>query len=292
MIEAAELRELERRVSLALRGDETALNVLGYGEISLVVGWPSEAPRFACKRLPPFPSLPALERYRHVLTSYIERLEASGIRVAPSELQFVRCDDSSLVAYVVQPVVPLSSLGPALLRGCDPSTGHPLIDEIVAAAARVVDSRVGLDAQLSNWVYLDGQAQYLDVTTPMLMGDDGRTLLDADLFLAAFPWLMRGPIKRFVLPSILQRYHNLRTVLLDLCANLVKERLTGWMPTFIAAANARLDAPLSAEEADRDYRSDARMWEVMLRLRRLDRAWQRRVRRRIYPFLLPGTIRR
>ena len=42
----------------------------------------------------------------------------------------------------------------------------------------------------------------------------------------------------------------------------------------------------------RVYASDARLWEVLLRLRRLDRAWQRRVRRREYPFLLPGRIDR
>ena len=38
--------------------------------------------------------------------------------------------------------------------------------------------------------------------------------------------------------------------------------------------------------------SNARLWEIMLRLRLADRWWQRRVRRRIYPFLLPGPTRR
>jgi hypothetical protein len=30
----------------------------------------------------------------------------------------------------------------------------------------------------------------------------------------------------------------------------------------------------------------------MLRVRRADRWWQRHIRRRTYPFLLPGSIRR
>jgi hypothetical protein len=42
----------------------------------------------------------------------------------------------------------------------------------------------------------------------------------------------------------------------------------------------------------RYYRSDARLWGVLLRIRRLDRAWQRHVRRRSYPFLLPQRIER
>ena len=46
------------------------------------------------------------------------------------------------------------------------------------------------------------------------------------------------------------------------------------------------------EEARAYYRSDARMWEVLLRLRRADRWWQAQVRHRPYPFLLPGRIER
>jgi hypothetical protein len=34
------------------------------------------------------------------------------------------------------------------------------------------------------------------------------------------------------------------------------------------------------------------MYALIQRLRRLDRAWQRRVRRRPYPFLLPGPVAR
>lgn len=79
---------------------------------------------------------------------------------------------------------------------------------------------------------------------------------------------------------------------LDLAANLHKEQLTQWIPAVLEAANRALDTPLTADEVDRYYRSNARLWEVMLRLRRADRWWQRRVRRRAYPFLLPGPTRR
>ena len=49
---------------------------------------------------------------------------------------------------------------------------------------------------------------------------------------------------------------------------------------------------ISEEEVRRYYRSDARLWEALLRLRRLDRAWCRHVRRRTYPFLLPAKVER
>ena len=60
----------------------------------------------------------------------------------------------------------------------------------------------------------------------------------------------------------------------------------------LAAANQHLDAPLTGEEARRYYRRDAMMWALLQRLRRADRWWQRRIRRRRYPFLLPGRIER
>jgi hypothetical protein len=49
---------------------------------------------------------------------------------------------------------------------------------------------------------------------------------------------------------------------------------------------------MSVAEVHDYYRSDARLWSLLLRVRELDRAWQRRVRRRAYPFLLPRETKR
>jgi hypothetical protein len=103
---------------------------------------------------------------------------------------------------------------------------------------------------------------------------------------------LRGAVRRFVLPDILDRYHRPRTVVLDLAANLYKERLDRWIPTVLDAAGDRVDPPITADEVRRDYRSDARTWSLLQALRRADRTWQRRVRRRTYPVLLPSRIDR
>ena len=126
----------------------------------------------------------------------------------------------------------------------------------------------------------------------MLFDAQGRTELELDLFLAAYPWLLRAPIRRFVAPGVVSAYRDPRHVLLDLAGNLLKERLEPWLPAAVTAANRQLDRPISEDEARRYYRSDARLWEAMLRLRRADRWWQRRIRRRTYPFLLPGPVAR
>ncbi len=78
----------------------------------------------------------------------------------------------------------------------------------------------------------------------------------------------------------------------DLAGNLLKERLAGWIPSVIEAVNRTVEAEITEDEVRRYYRSDARLWGLMLRLRRADRWWQRRIRRRTYPFLLPGHIER
>ena len=167
-----------------------------------------------------------------------------------------------------------------------------LLGDIVDATLAVVDERVGLDAQLSNWAVCDGRLTYFDVTTPMLRADDGSSELDTEVFLASLPWLLRGGVRRFVLPGILNRYHERRTVILDLAANLTKERLESWIPTVLEAAGDRLEPPLTVDEVRRDYRSDARTWKLLQAVRRADRSWQRRIRRRPYPFLLPDRIER
>jgi hypothetical protein len=211
--------------------------------------------------------------------------------VVPSTFEVVPTAKADRAGYVVQPVLPPGSLGPDLLRAATPDPDHPLVAAVVDAVVRVVDKHTGLDAQISNWAVVDGRTQYLDVTTPILYDEDGLAL-DVGVLVAAFPWLLRGPLRRFVVPSIAAAYCDQRTVLLDLAANLHKERLTEWIPAVLTAANRAVSPPITTEEALRYYRSDARMWEILLRLRRADRWWQRTVRRRGYPFLLPRPVDR
>jgi hypothetical protein len=292
MIDDVALQSLEREVGSALeRADAAGLRVLGYGEISLVLGWPSDEPRWACKRLPPFPSTAAADRYTAVFGRYLDEIRRRGIDVVETELGRVTLPEGRVALYCVQPVLPSDSLATAIvaLGGDEVPT---LLGSIVDATLAVVDERVGLDAQLSNWAVCDGRLTYFDVTTPMLRADDGSSDLDTEVFLASVPWLLRAGVRRFVLPGILRRYHEPRTVILDLAANLTKERLESWIPTVLAAAGDRVEPPLTVDEVRRDYRSDARTWKLLQAVRRADRSWQRRIRLRPYPFLLPDRIER
>jgi len=288
-----DLRKLEDLVEDALSsGREEALPMLGYGEISLVLGWPPEHPRFACKRLPPFRSRDRFDSYRDTLRDYLRALAAAGVRVVDTEMRGVGCGDGTIAGYVVQPVLPADQVGPAILRTTDPAAGHPLVEAVVSTTAAALSPSVGLDAQLANWTWDGTGLTYIDVSTPLIWSSNDRPRLDLDLLAQAFPAVLRWPLRRFVAPGILDTYRDLRKVYLDLTGNLIKERLDAWLPSFLERLNPRLKEALSEDEVHRYYHSDARLWGVLLRIRKLDRTWRRTVRRRPYPFLLPGRIER
>lgn len=284
------LTAADRDVRRALRaGDHAGLEVLGYGEVSTVIAVSTAAGRFACKRLPPFDSRARYEAYRTLFEEYLKRLTDAGVRVVPSELWTLEADDGPLVAYCVQPVVPAERLGPkAIVAGDAEELFAALLDHVLAA----VSLRVGLDAQLANWALDDDGWSHLDVTTPLLRDADGRDRLDADLFVASLPWALRGLARRFVVRAVMNPYFDPRGVVLDVLGNLYKERLERFVTPFVAIANRRLERPVTAREVRARYARDARLWTAVLAVRRADRFWQLRVRRRPYPFLLPGRIER
>jgi hypothetical protein len=103
---------------------------------------------------------------------------------------------------------------------------------------------------------------------------------------------MRSVVRRFLLGTILDKYYDARSVALDFMGNLHKEALTRLIDPLLVVANENVSPAITKEEVAKYYRSDAMLWEILQRLRHVDRLWQRRVRRRQYPFLLPGKIER
>jgi hypothetical protein len=292
VIDDSALHQLEESVAAALRnGDTSTLPVIGAGEISVVLGYPPERPEWVCKRLPPFSDRDRADRYGTDIDRYVAELTARGVDVLPTTLRRVDRDDGTAILYCLQPAAPSGDLAVATARA-HPQRVEPVIEQIVNLVRSTVDADIGLDAQLSNWVVVGDRVTYFDVTTPLMRGDDGRPLLDTGVLVASLPWILRPPVHRWVVPGILARYHDPRTVVLDLAANLVKERLDHLIPVVLAASAEHFQPPLTDEEVRRDYRSDARTWAALQYVRRADRAWQRHVRRRSYPFLLPKRIER
>jgi hypothetical protein len=286
------LDEVDTAVEKAIgTGDPGPLRVLGYGEITLVVGWPPEQPEYAVKRLPPFPDADCLAEYRSLLAEYADILLERGVNVLPTEVRARECANGELHAYLVQPFVEPERVLDLVLRDAAAAEGERLIGEVVDAVVSAVDPVVGLDAQAANWeVDDDGRLACFDVSTPMLRQSDGTQRLDLEPFLSIYPYALRSILRR-VARDVMATYHDPRNVLLDFASNLIKEELQRWLPPALEATNEAVTPPLEEDEVRRYFARDRRLWLLMQRLRRLDRAWQRHVRRRRYSLLLPPPYR-
>jgi hypothetical protein len=284
-VASLDVGELDRTVEAAIRAGELGpLRLLGYGELTLVLAWPTSQPSLAAKRLPVFRERGRLERYEALLGRYIEELERRGVSVLSTELRSAGGDDE-LRAYLIQPLVPREALLDRVLATTEPERGARLLGTLAALVAGAVDERVGLDAQVANWVVDGERLSCLDVSTPLLRDEHGRGSLDLSVFLAIYPWALRGVLAR-IAQGVMAQYHDPRTVLVDVASNLIKERLERWLPVLLDAANAHVEPAIDEAEVRRYFVRDRRLWLAMQRLRRADRAWQRHVRRRPYPFLL------
>ena len=280
---------VDRALSAGHAGD---LRVLGYGEISLVIAWEHDGRWRACKRLPPLPSAEAMASYRASMDAYLVALRQHGIRPLETAVQRVRRPDGLVTGYCVQDILPDGALLTERMQHCSEEESLSLFARVLDALQGSITDRLGVDSQLSNWAVVDGELLYLDTSTPMMRDDQGQEILDTDIFLASLPWALRGLVQRFLLRSILDKYYDVRGAALDIVGNLTKERLDPLLVPFLEMVNDRIEPALTVGEVDSYYRGDARMWALLQFLRQLDRFWQRRLRRRTYPFLLPERIER
>jgi hypothetical protein len=288
-----DLEEADATIERAIRlGSPAGLRVLGYGEFTLVLGWPTERPQFAVKRLPLFRDRGQLERYDRIFREYLAALDQRGVTVIPTGLHVAAPDSvQDLHAYFVQPLAPAGRMLNFVLREATPADAARLLGTLAELVVRTVDERVGLDAQAANWlVEDDGALTTVDISTPLLRDQTGHDQLELDLFLSIYPWAIR-PVLARVAHSVMAQYHDARTVLVDVASNLIKERHERWLPTLLDAANARVEPAITEREVRRYFIRDRRFWLLMQWLRRADRAWCRRVRRRPYQFLLPPPYR-
>jgi hypothetical protein len=287
------LAELEAKVYAMLRGDRSVkLRTLGQGEISVAVAYPTATPRWACKRLPPFADRAQAECYRAHIQRYMAMLRDAGVGVVPTEVHLVPSERGRTALYLTQAVFSPDDLAVTKLRQRTPDAADEILCAIFDQVMHATGPRLALDAQLANWVWHDGRALQFDISTPFTNDAFGRPELDLKVIVQPYPAVVRPVMRRWVAPGVIAKYHDPRGVLLDFAGNLIKERLAHWLPAVLQAANQRLDKPITQAEVEANYRDDARLWEVVYRLKRLNRWWYRTVRRDVYPFLLASPTAR
>lgn len=108
----------------------------------------------------------------------------------------------------------------------------------------------------------------------------------------ALSWILR----RFFLDEVLDRYYLVREVLLDLIANLIKERAEHLIEPYLAVANRYLERWPEAKPIETGHvrvlsRRRAHL-EAFLSFRKMERFWRLKIRRQPYSLILPGPISR
>ena len=292
--------------------------VLGYGEISTVLAIGDG--QMAYKRMPMFADEDEIMAYAAAFDAYLARLQEAGIRVTPSTLvPFQQRCGGRRVVYLVEHRLPAHAIGNGVVRTAAPGEAQRLLQAVLGELSKVYRfnqqqagaspwQALGIDGQVSNWVVeamdaADGlpsaiNLSYFDVNTPLVRRNSVEQL-DTELFLRSAPAFLRWVLRLFVLQDVVERYYDLRRVIVDLVANLYKEGRADLVPAWLETANRFLaeelaDAgfkPIEEREVIAYYREDVRIWRLYLGLRRFDRMLHRLTGRQ-YPYVLPGPIRR
>lgn len=284
-----ELTELETAVRNALMTrDDTALNILGFGEISVALGWPVSEPRLVCKRMPEF-SEAQFEQYERLMGRYLDALAEIGITAVTTTVTSPHRSGRRVV-YLVQPLVPAETLGDKVLGEAAPDAEHPMLVAL-GETISLVTPALSVDAQVSNWSWSGTELTLLDVGTPFVWDESGRLVFDMTPFLAMVPAPVR-PLVRRDLTRLVSRWQSPRGVAADVVANLYRAGLDQWVDPALDSLNRAIGPAerITATEARALYDEDVKTWPRLKKLQQIERAWQTSLRRRRYDFFIQSSF--
>jgi len=290
----SDLRDLEDKVHHAVvTGDESALHIIGFGEITTVLMLETAEGRFALKRLPVMKSRAAAEHVTSTIDAYAAALTEKGVHIVPNEARTIERGAESFIVYCVQVALDESELATNRFKHQSAEECHRDFVRIVDTLEKAIGPEVTPDGQLSNWAFVGDELVYLDLSTPFMRDAKGDSVLDWKNFMSPIPAPLRGYYLREV-PKILDKYFTLRGAMLDLLGNLRKENLDHLTPDFMRYVNQRFafEKSLTEDEIRRYYIKDAKMYALIERLRKMDRWIQTTIFRRTYPYLLAPNVPR
>ena len=168
-VDGATLQAAEAAIGDAIvRRDASRLEVLGFGEIAVAVGWPTDAPEVVLKRTAVYRSRADCERHMGAVDDYVARLAERGAAILPTSTHVVERTDGRFVGYAAQPVVARSLLAETVLEIDEPRSDHPLLGAVRDYAVRHVTPELSVDMQIPNFAWDGDQLVLLDITTPIV----------------------------------------------------------------------------------------------------------------------------
>ena len=284
-----------------LNASKVEAHVLGYGEISTVFQIDG-LDTVACKRMPLFENKTDAETYENNYRLYCRHLSDAGLTIPNDDTQVIENQGRPVTLYIIQDQLPVNNFAHKLIHTESDKEAESIIRSIVLEIKKIwdynkqksPDLELALDGQLSNWVKDGDQFVYIDTSTP-LFKIKGLEQLDPELFLKSAPSFLRWLIRWLFLQDVMDRYYNLRQVLLDLVGNLYKENKPELIPAVLEIINDNLDGndePINEKEVTKYYKEDKLIWALFLALRRFDRWLKTTLFRQRYEYILPGKIER
>ncbi len=291
--------------------------VLGYGEMSTVLTIESEkAGSLAYKRMPMFRNQDEVRDYENILVEFMRVMnDEIGVRVVPTKTVWFEDEKHHLITiYIVQKRLPSESIGNSLIQKLSKAEVKVLLQQVLEQMQKVFEynrqhrgeTEIGFDAQISNWAVEDYDPErplqnskfnlaYFDISSP-LMRKNGRERLDSELFLRSAPSFLRWLIRLLFVDDVMNRYYDLRKVVIDLLANFYKEQRADLIPAMIETVNEFFKndgafADITLKEIKSYYREDAWIWRIYLGARKIDRFLHKLLRKH-YPYILPEKIKR
>ncbi len=312
------LREWEE--NLDPRHPESAdppARILGYGEISTVLEIDHPTFRgYTVKRMPMFRDEAEVRDYVALHQDYLDLLTQAGIELPETMPAWVERPQGGYAVYMLQKKLDPASIGNKVLHRVSMEDGIRLVRATVEEMRKVFRFNqehegklaLGFDGQISNWSVqnLPPDADrlpenvhllYFDTTTPLIRRN-GQEQINTELFLRSAPSFLVWIIRLLFLEDVVTRYYDFRLVVVDLIANLYKEKRAEWIPALVDAANAwKREMPelrgedFTEKEIRSYYREDAFIWRFYLAARKIDRSLHGLLGKE-YPYILPEKIER
>jgi len=293
--------------------------VLGYGEMSTVFEIHQETfEGLAFKRMSIFETDAELSDYATIYHEYNRLLEEEiGVHLPVHGYAAFQNQHKRPIFYIIQTKLPSPAIGNKAMHLLPENETLILFECVIRELSKIwmfnqshTDKMIGLDGQVSNWVIQDFDPMqpvmeadaclaYLDTSSPLLR-INGKEQMDPELYLRPAPSFLVWILRILYLKDVVNRYYDLRSVVIDLLANCCKEQKPELIPDLVVMANdyfAKEATDLEVEtigekEVFSYYKEDAQIWSLYLGMRRIDRGIHRHILRRPYPYVLPGKVKR
>ncbi len=313
------LKKLEKSIDTSNpEKGEVPIKILGYGEISLVFELLNNPEQIAYKRIPIFDNETQVERHIWAYNEYNRILnEDVGLNLPEYDVAWFKDDEGKIQFYCIQERIPSESVGNRVIHDLSTEDIETLILLVMREMKKVwsysknhkiID--LGLDGQISNFSIIDYDPNnpkvdfntkllYLDTSTPMFR-INGIEAMEGVLFLKSTPWFLSPLVKAAFLDEVIDRYYDLRLVIIDLIANFYKEQRPELIPGIIRLINNFFKdeasefnmEPITFIEVDKYYKNDKMIWVIFQKARQIDRYIKTKLTHKKYNFYLPGKIQR